>query len=236
MNFIWDIILNAKERRLEKQDLFFRQAESGSPYYEQSFPAVNQRDVERAVVEINALYRFSHIFEELLHPDLQAALREEGALEFSDYLFDLVVHFLGEIDLKHGLNKREYYVRKLRSELLSGVYGEKAAAAAAVMSRELQFQMANELMTQIQTGTSLLAFRRAMTAAFPQCIIYQSNFDCKALLVYIGEKETKEKVRHLEFILDLFLPFGFSVREFWEYHFGILGVDATMEMNRIALF
>ncbi|GEM_PF-250528 len=236
MNFIWDIVLQAEAQGMDKVELLFRQAKEYSPYCEQAFPCINQDRLESTVVEINALYRFSHIFQELLHPDLLARPENRDLAQCVACFFDVVVHLLSEIDLKHGLTKREYFVRQLRADLLDGVYGREAAAAVAVMDRKLQFSLANELLTQLQTGTSLRVFRRAVRTAFTGSLLYQSNYNNKELLLYLGEKETKEKAQILKFLLELFLPFGFSARLFWEYHFGIIGVDAAMQPDAIALF
>jgi len=236
VNFIWDIVLQAEAQGMDKAELLFQQAKEYSPYCEQAFPCINQGRLESTVVEINALYRFSHIFQELLHPELLVRPENRDLTECVAFLFDAVVHLLSEVDLKHGLTKREYFVRQLRAELLDGVYGPEAAAAVAVIDRQLQFSLANELLTQLQTGTNLRIFRRAVRTAFTGSLIYQSNYNGKELLLYLGEKETKEKAQMARLLLDLFLPFGFSARLFWDYHFGIIGVDAAMPADAIALF
>lgn len=236
MNFIWDIVLQAEEQGLDKAELLFQPAQECSPYCEQAFAFINQDWLDSPTVEINALYRFSHIFQELLHPELLTRPENRDLIQCIAYLFDAVVHLLSEIDLKHGLTKREYFVRQLRAELLDGIYGREAAEAVTVMDRQLQFYLANELLTQIQAGSSLRVFRRAVRTAFTGSIIYQSNYNGKELLVYLGEKKTREKTQIIQFLLDLFLPFGFSTELFWEYHFGIIGVDATMQADAIALF
>ena len=67
MNYIWEILLRARAQGLSDNELFFAQAEDCSPWYEQSFPCLNEDTVTGPVVEINSLYRFSEIFQDLLH-------------------------------------------------------------------------------------------------------------------------------------------------------------------------
>ena len=236
MNFIWDIVLQAEAQGLNKADLLFQPAENPSPYCEQAFACINQSRLDSTVIEINALYRFSHIFQRLLHPELLARAENRELSQCVAGFFDTIMHLLSEVDLKRGLTKREYFVRQLRAELLDGVYGREAAAAVAAMDRQLQFSLANELLTQIQTGTSLRVFRRAVRTAFTGSLIYQSNYNSKELLLYLGEKETRETALKAQLLLGLFLPLGFSARLFWEYHFGIIGVDGAMQADAIALF
>lgn len=236
MNFIWDIVLRAEENGLRKEELFFWQAQQCSPYCEHSFPAINQRGVEHPVIEINALYRFSHIFQELLHPAILQGPEYVRLIAFILHFYDALIHYLSEIDLRHGLNRREFYVREIRKELLDGAFGAVAAAGAQAMRRELQIRIADELLTQMQTGSSLRNFRRALLIVFPGCLLYQSNFDTVQLLLYIGREEDAEKEKQLAFLLEGFLPLGFHIRTFWQHHFGILGVDATMLQDQIAIF
>jgi len=236
MNFIWDIVLQAEAEGMRKEDLFFKQADVFSPYCEPAFSVINQETVENPLVEINALYRFSHLIQELLHPDVLRGLRYDDVAYFVYYFFDALMHYVSEIDLRHGLNRREFYVRKLRQELLGGDFGAVAAAGMAVMDRALQLKMANEVLTGIETGSSLAGFRRALRVAFPDSLLYQSNFDFSQLFLYIGQAETDERKKQVAFVLEGFMPLGFYVELFWQHHFGILGVDATMPVDGIAIF
>lgn len=236
MNFIWDIVLRAQENGIEKDSLFFWQAQESSPYYEHSFPLINQREVGGGVVEINALYRFSHIFQELLHPEFMRNPVYVGLVTFIVHFYDVLIHYLSEIDLRHGLNRREFYVRELRREVLAGVFGRCAAVGMRSLRRDRQLRMADELLRQMQAGSNLRSFRRAVLVVFPDSILYQSNFDRQQLLLYVGRAENDERAAQMAFLLEGFLPLGFRVRIFWTHHFGILGVDATMCTDKIALF
>ena len=99
MNYIWDITLQAHIDGIKKNQLFFEQGANISPWYEQSFPNINQNRVEDTRIEINSLYRFDNIFGKYL---------QDGFLEhidFKKYFFDLVIHFLCEVDLSKGITK-----------------------------------------------------------------------------------------------------------------------------------
>lgn len=106
----------AKEGK-EKSDLFFWQAQDYSPYYEQSFNTINEEHIDKNLIEINALYRFSHIFQEILHPNFIQNGQYVDVIAFIIYLFDTVIHYLGEIDLRHGFTKREFYIRRICYEV-----------------------------------------------------------------------------------------------------------------------
>ena len=55
MNYIWEILLRARANGVQDETLFFAQAKECSPWYEQSFPCLNEDRVTGPVVEINSL-------------------------------------------------------------------------------------------------------------------------------------------------------------------------------------
>lgn len=174
MNFIWDIVLQAAKDDFESQKLFFKPAENFSPYYEHAFNCINQRHVDAAEIEINPLYRFSAIFEYLLHPDV-TNLVFENQRQFILFYFDLTTHILAEIDLCHGMTKREFYIRKIRQEMLAGIYGETVKAGMEQLKRESQIAVADEFLKIIETGSDVNSFCHIMKQIFEGCIIYQSR-------------------------------------------------------------
>ena len=230
MNYIWEIVLRAQPSGMQRDQLFFQQAADYSPWYEQAFPCINQRLLEVPTVEMNGLYRFAPIFQKLLHQDLQ------GAEEFKKYLFDLAVHLLCEIDLQQGLTKRTFYLRKLEQEVLKGVYGEEAQYGFSTFSSDQKNRLAALMLNQLQTGSSLLLFKKAILILYPKALLYQLIQMPKQLLVYVAEAETPIRIQRLKWIQDMFLPIDHSLRIFWEHHFGVLAVDATLELDEIELF
>lgn len=236
MNFIWDIVLQAEKNGIKKQDLFFKQAEQYSPYYEPALPAINQQTVDYPLIEINALYRFSRLVQELLHPDTLSGRRYGNIAYFLYYFFDMLMHYLSEIDLRHGVTRREIYIRKLRQQLLAGVFGAVAARGLAAMDRALQLTMAGEVLLVMETGASLFAFRRALRSVFPDVILYQSRYEPDWLPLYLPQAKNTGDQAQLDFLIEGFLPLYFRVQPFWQRHFGILGVDATMILDNIAIF
>lgn len=235
MNFIWDIILRAAQDDFSSEELFFKPAQSFSPYYEQSFSCINQWRVENPEIEINPLYRFSPIFEYFLHPDV-INLIFVNQRQFILHYFDLATHILAEVDLCHGMTKREFYIRRIRQEILSGVYGETARAGLLQMKRDKQISVADELLRVIEIGSSVHSFCHITKQIFDGCIIYQSRAHPQRLYVYIGKERDEQLQKQWDLIHETFLPLDMEVKIFWAEHFGILGVDATMKTDAIAIF
>ncbi len=109
MNFMWDIALRAYEQGKNENELFFVQAEEYSPFFEQSFPCINEKRVESEVIELNLLYRFADIFQELLAPE-SLGLEDQEYDQFCRYFIDAALHDILYTDLRHGLTRREIYI------------------------------------------------------------------------------------------------------------------------------
>lgn len=139
MNFIWEIALQARENGISENDLFFQQAAECSPWYEQSFSCINVQEVCSPTVEINGLYRFSDIFQDLLH--------EMGGTALQRYLFDAVIHLILDCELLAGISLRDLYIQKLLQELCDNTFGKPTAAICRTLSPNEQRVVASLLLT-----------------------------------------------------------------------------------------
>ena len=217
MNYIWEILLRARAQGLSDNELFFAQAEDCSPWYEQSFPCLNEDTVTGPVVEINSLYRFSEIFQDLLHN-----------------MFDAAVHILAAQETLSGLSKRDFYVQMLKRELEGGGFSASIAQALQLLSEEQKRGVASLLLAQYETGSSLLVFRQALTALYPQAMLYQLKPHPEQLLLYLGLANADRRI--VQMLEDLFLPLQYQVRIFWTKHFGVWDVDATLVFDEIEIY
>ena len=234
MNFIWDAAIKAKRQGLTKEEMTYTPAENGSPYYELAFDYLNRKEIGPEPIPVNALFRFSAIFQYLLHPDVRYVL-EKDKEAFIQKAFDCLMHILCEVDLHHGITRQECYVRKLRQEILQGVFGEEAAAVVRDLDMEGQLTVAEELFKTMQCGSSLQGFSHAFHRLFPKGILYQSRLSPNELYAYLDEPRRQPREDMWQLFCHLFLPLDFSVRVFWQVHFGIIGLDGTMK-DQIALF
>lgn len=230
MNFIWDIVLNAKQNGSSEENLFFRPAKDRSPWYEQAFPMLNETKAEGPEIEYNPLYRFDSMFHDLLREDFTDDPTAQA------YLFDAVSHYLVYLDLHHGLTKREFYVRRLMREMETGGFGPSIAAHLQAVNPEKRERLAELALVQIQTGSSLVLFRKAVVLLFPDALLYQERKDPKQLLLFVAHKKNERLEHHMKLIEEMFLPISHRLRMFWEYHFGIIGVDITMYADNIEIY
>lgn len=226
MNYIWDILLRAREQGFSDSDIFFCQAKNCSPWYEQSFSFLNETKITDPQVEINTLYRFSCIFQELLHEQTRTELRQ--------YLLDIAVHLLADRELLSGLSSQDFYVQKLMLEMRDGTLGEGLARLSNVFTHDEQRKLASLLLLQYQIGSALSIFQKAVTQFYPDCLVYQVKNEPEEILLYIGLPSSEEPRIHA--LQELFLPMRYQLRVFWEHHFGVIGVDATMHTDNIEIY
>lgn len=94
--------------------------------------------------------------------------------------------------------------------------------------------MASLLLAQYETGSSLLVFRQALTALYPQAMLYQLKPQPEQLLLYLGLANADRRI--VQMLEDLFLPLQYQVRIFWTKHFGVWDVDATLVFDEIEIY
>ena len=176
------------------------------------------------------MYRFDAMFHDLLREDFT-----ESPL-FQEYLFDAVSHFLVQVDLHHGLTKRAFYVRCLMREMESGGFGPSIAAHLQAVDLDKRERLSSLALTQLQTGSSLLLFRKAAVLLFPDALLYQERYEPKQMLLFIADKKDERLEHHTQLIEELFLPISHRLRVFWEHHFGVIGVEATMHTDDIEIY
>ncbi len=230
MNYLWEIMLGAKEQGISEEEIHFKIARKYSPYMELSEEFLNRTKLEEPyVVEINPYYRFWQIFHSMFHPDL------EDYPSLRNGLFQLLMHQLSENDLKMGMTREEYYKKMLGEAIRGHVYGKEAADAFALFDGKEREILLEGILTLYRVGESLTLFRHVMCALISNCIVYNSNDDPCEILVYIGKKKSEDLERKNAFIINQFLGIRYHVDLYYEYHFGIIGIEETMDVGEIAI-
>ncbi len=230
MNYIWDILLKADRQDIKREQIKFVPAEVFSPYIEVLLSDLNIRKLpESKTIEVNPYYRFHEIFKDLLD------VNYEESPQLREVVFDIITHFLAELDLKEGLCKQEFYKKFIKNEIKQGIFGNEISKALDEFNKEELDYILSGLITLYLTGTSLHLFNKIMKKVFPNTITYQSKDNPKKVLIYLGEFRTQELKRKIELLLDLFLPINMKSNIYYEYHFGIIGVDETMKMENMVI-
>ncbi|MCT4509789.1 MAG: hypothetical protein N4A48_13735, partial [Tepidibacter sp.] len=210
MNYIWDILIKADKQNIKRENIKFKCAKTYSPYMEVAFEDLNKSEIDESlIVEINPYYRFFTIFKDIFDVNFNESI------EFREVLFDILIHFLGNIDLRQGFSKEEYYKKYIIKEMLQDI--------KAFNDKEKEI-LASSLINLYTTGVSLEIFKSIINKIFKKSIVYINQDNKKEILIYIGQKRTQELENKMDVLIDLFLHIDFKVFLYWQYHFGILGV------------
>ncbi|WP_318709399.1 hypothetical protein [Candidatus Acetatifactor stercoripullorum] len=229
MNYVWEVVLSAKENGIEEEHLRYRQAREYSPYLEVSFYDLNTVSVEQNIIEVNPFYRFYQIFENILN------INNQGCENTKALLLDAVFHYLAHTDLRMGMTKTEYYLGFLNKEMESGSFGTKAKKAIDLFSHYERKYIMLALLDVSRSGNQTAVFEKLFREIYGRSIIYVSRDVANELYIYVGEEQTKEEETRVEFLLDTFLPVGTQTEIFYLEHFGILDEEETMILDRLLL-
>lgn len=235
MRYLWEVLLAAEEEQLLRERLRFVHAPAGSGYMELSLPCLNQtwleadRQTEAVCIEVNTFYRFYDVFYEMFPPDPQdfPALRES--------LTNLSLHMLAGNDIRRGMTREDYYKRLLAKEILAGGFGETVRRAFQDMDREEQEILLGGWLGCFRTGNALPVFLDMVHGLVADSIVYHSKVYPGEVLIYTGLKQERKLEQRIHFLVDTFLDIRYHVELFYEYHFGIIGVEQTMQIDEIAI-
>lgn len=87
-----------------------------------------------------------------------------------------------------------------------------------------------------QTGEEIYLLKDTFKRLFKGCLIYIKSEEQDELLIYISQKKSQQNEQKVQLIQEIFLPIGFQLEVFWQYHFGIIDAEQTMQLDRIALY
>ncbi|MBX4263357.1 hypothetical protein [Clostridium estertheticum] len=149
MNYIWDILLKADKQNILRGNIKFVPAKVYSPYMEIAFADLNANSLPSDnTIEINGYYRFQNIFDELLNVNF------DESKELIETFFDIVIHFLAEIDLSQGLCKNEYYKKFIMKDIRNGSFGYELSENINEFNKEEIDYLLSGLITLYVTGES----------------------------------------------------------------------------------
>lgn len=235
MIYLWEALLAAEEEGISEEKLRFVHVPSGSGYMELSLPCLNQtwvgedEEAGKVSIGVNTYYRFFDIFHNMFPADTAEfpALRES--------LTNLSLHMLAQNDLRRGLTKEDYHKRLLKKEILAGGFGGTAKEVFLSMNRSEQEMLLGRWLNSFRVGSALPVFLDMVQGLVPDSIVYHSNEHPDDVLIYTGLKKERKLEQRISFLIDTFLDIRYHAEIFYEYHFGIIGVEETMRIDEIAI-
>jgi hypothetical protein len=230
MNLTWSVILQAMEQGLNPHELKFLPVRGGSPYREASFEELNLTQLTEQTVEINPLYRFSHIFGPLLD------INQTEYPKLREMMFDSFMHDQNQRDLRQGLTKEEFYVRAILRDMLAGAYGSRASETINLLDNSEAKNLLYCMLVMFKNGTSIDLFGQIMRAVYPNALVYRNNDVYREILIFLPFLKKENDEKKLDLLSGLFLDVNYTVFTFWGRHFGVIGFDETLEFEQMLIF
>lgn len=209
-----------------KESIRFLQAKSFSPYSEYSKNWIKEENGIREIT-LNALYRYE--------PVIQPLLRNLDSDVNKEWLFDIYVHYLTELEYRNGMDVQELHRRKYLADLKSGAYGKEIAEVFDACEKDDQYMIATTMQKQLDNRESVYLFCDCLVQVMHGGVVYKNRQNNKELLFYYNETKTEERYDRIEMIKELFLPLSYELRVFWKSHFAVLGYQQTLEIDAIEI-
>lgn len=231
---IWNILYEAKKKKINPKNLKFHSRGNVSPYMELNFENMNYLELQKDginEIHINPYYRYFDIFNTLLD------VKQEEFIELRDIVFNNFCHFLGALELKKGLTREDYYLKLLEKELKDNCFGEQLKKEFYETFHEDEIKKVIVLILyNYRDGSSLEHFCKGVQKIFKNSIIYNFKEEDEDLIIFISNKKSEKNSKKIELLENLFLPIGIKTRVFWEHHFGIVGNEDTGSIDNIGIF
>ena len=90
-------------------------------------------------------------------------------------------------------------------------------------------------MNSFRVGSALPIFLDMINGLVKDSIVYHNNEFPDEIFIYTGLKRERSLEQRIRFLIDTFLDIRYRAEVFYEYHFGIIGVEETMQIDEIAI-
>ena len=237
-SYLWYPLTNLVE--VDNDRIKFKISSIISPYIELNLENLTKLSLElksefsnneKIEIEINPFLRFPELFYFLNNPDLR-----KSKTKLKENLSNLIFHFLGNIDLYLGQNRKDIIVKEIIKDIENNCFGEKSKNLFVLFKEYEKYMVADIICSMYEQLGMIDSFRKVVKLVFKDSIIYDRLSSDTNLVLYLNYPKSKRNLGKVEFIKEIFLPLGLKLDIFWENHFGVIDVDITMKVGEIAVF
>ena len=229
MKYMWELVARAKSKEINPTNITFISAKEFSPYLELSFEDLNDYSVPNAV-EVNPYYRFLTVFKDYFDPDY------DGDVVIREELFNLIIHYLAELDTYMGMTKRDYEIILAIDDIEYGLYGDELREGFSMFSLLEKKVVAENLLRFHVLGEGVYLFQDTVRKLYKKAMIYGNLTDKDLLMVHLLVEEAKAHRIRIKTLENLFLPYHYEVEIYWIHLFGITGIDGAMKMEEMVMY
>lgn len=220
MAYLWENYSEEKKYQID---------EKLCPYIE----VINQ---DLLTVYVNPLLRFSELFNASLEGDDEAVfafdiLRKMIGENGENQIINILFHYLAQLDQTKGLDSSQCLMEEIRSEIENGLWGIKIKNLLNILTEEDKDHILYYLSLRCNNENKSFFMDTIGNVFTISSLCYEEKTDLYYL--YIGATENDYNLSKLDLIKLLFWPLNKNIKIIWNYHYGIIGCDDTMKIDRI---
>jgi len=126
-------------------------------------------------------------------------------------------------------------MENLRQEIREGLWGHTIKSTWDELTEVESDKVIALLYRQLKDNCRSLYFIDAISIIFPFSSCYYHTFDEKFILC-LPYPEINRNIHRLRLVADLFLDVTNKYDAYWGRHIGIIGMDKTMQIGKIAIY
>ena len=189
----------------------------------------------RALGKTEEADKYQAQYERIVKKFQQTFLDETGVMKVQTQTAHILALYFDLLPETGKAGTIEGLKRLLAKEILDGNFGEIAGNVFRSMSSKEQEILLGGWLNSFRTGSVLPVFLDMVHGLVADSIVYHNNAYPDEILIYTGWKRERNLEQRIRFLIDTFLDIRYRVEIFYEYHFGIIGVEETMRIGEIAI-
>lgn len=216
MKHLWQAAMEALENGIRENDLFFDVTDTSSPYGEATVKnAYNPYGPSEGRIAVNPYYSYEAIFSPVIKPGRIPRLTQ--------FLCDLLLHHLWEIDAFSGMSRDAFQVRFLEQDILQGAFGVELPLEDFT-AEEIR-SIAYFYLRLCRTGNQERCFCDVMRSLYRNAWVNVREEGSVVLIVNHPPSSADE--RRVDAMRSIFLQAGRTCRIFWDIPPGIIECGET---------
>lgn len=213
---------------------YFYIPEKKSSYYEEVWRKNGKN------IPVNVFNRFGEIFYASTICEDRSFLYEVNKRYKNDDRFkeitNLIIHQMALFDRLAGITLEDIKMALVYDDIISGLYGDLVCDVVDSLQFEDLYIILKELVKNIDGKQSEVVFDEILHLLFGKVIFYKENSTEKTM-IYIEKTGNEYRKKLYELVNYLFADMGLEIEVFWaNEHFGIIGVDSTMKIDKLCVY
>lgn len=200
------------------------------------------------LVPVNIYNRFMDVFypkefvinKDLNQKEIRQRLRQiEQRYKNDEKIKDIVniiIHQLAMWDRFVGVTLEDIEMSLLYDDIKNGLYGKRLMDEIDSLKKEDLYFILKELVKSNSLKNKKTLFDEVLYLLFGKVIFYKKNMDNK-IIVYIEQFRNEYREKVFNIAKYLFADMQLEIEVFWaNEHFGIIGNESTMHIDRINIY